>query len=58
MGDSDSGDTTSEATRLVVEEQSVDPPKRQLSLTTDPLQWNRTRYKDLLRLHVLQETCG
>ena len=28
MGDSDSGDTTSEAPRLVVEEPSVDPPEK------------------------------
>lgn len=36
MGDSDSGDTTSEATRLVVEEQSVDPPEKTAFLDNGP----------------------
>jgi hypothetical protein len=36
MGDSDSGDTTSEAPRLVVEEPSVDPPEKTAFLDNEP----------------------
>ena len=36
MGDSDSGDTTSEAPRLVVEEPSVDPPEKTAFLDNGP----------------------